>query len=84
VGHVSRSSGLLRVKVSRARVFKFASKLAEERQQVVHVASSWRLCKDEVKDRRVDATGCIRLFYPYFAVFVVLGLRGILVFWMGL
>jgi hypothetical protein len=51
---------------------------------VVHVASSWRSCKDEVKDERVDATGCIGLFYPYFTVFVVLGPGGILVFWMGL
>jgi hypothetical protein len=84
VGHVSRSSGLLRVKISRSRVFKFASKLTEERRRVVHVASSWRSCKDEVKDGRVDATGCIGLFYPYFTVFVVLGPRGILVFWMGL
>jgi hypothetical protein len=48
------------------------------------VASSRRSYKDEVKDRRVDAMGCIRLFYPYFIVFIVLGPRGILVFLMGI
>jgi hypothetical protein len=51
---------------------------------VVHVASSQRTHEDEVKDEWVDATDCIRPFYPYFAVFIVLDPRGILVFWMGL
>jgi hypothetical protein len=40
MGHASRSSGLLHRKVSWARVSQFASKLAEEQQRVVHVASS--------------------------------------------
>jgi hypothetical protein len=48
------------------------------------VASSWRSREDEAEDGRVDATGCIRLFYRYLAIFVVLGPRGILVFWMSL
>jgi hypothetical protein len=39
-GHASRSSGLLQVKASRASVSQFASKLAEARRWVVHVASS--------------------------------------------
>jgi hypothetical protein len=30
----------------------------------------WR---DEAEDGRVNAMGCIRFFYPNFAVFVVLG-----------
>jgi hypothetical protein len=47
---------------------------------VVHMASSWRSRKDEAKDGRVDVTGYIGLFYPYFVVFVVLGPRGILDF----
>jgi hypothetical protein len=51
---------------------------------VVHVASSWRSREDEVEDGWVDKTGCIRLFYPNFVVFVVLGPRGILVFWLCL
>jgi hypothetical protein len=42
VGHASRSSGLLHRKVSQDRFFQFASKLTEERQRVVHVASSRR------------------------------------------
>jgi hypothetical protein len=43
----------------------------EERRRVVHVASSWRSCEDEVEDGRVDATGCIRHFHSNFAIFVV-------------
>jgi hypothetical protein len=46
---------------------------------MVHVASLWRLCGDEAEDRRVDATGRIRLFYTNFAIFVVLGHKGTLV-----
>jgi hypothetical protein len=58
--------------------------LAEKRRQAVHMASSRRSREDEVKDGRVNTTGCIRLFYPYFTVFVVLGHRCILVFLMSL
>jgi hypothetical protein len=39
----------------------------------MHVASSQMLCGDEAEDGRVNATGCIRLFYPKFVIFVVLG-----------
>jgi hypothetical protein len=84
VGHMLRSSGLLHREASLARVSQFASKLAEMRRRMVHVASSWRSREDEVEDRRVDAMGCIRLFYPNFAIFDVLDPRGILVFWLGL
>jgi hypothetical protein len=38
--HASRSSGLLHVEASRARVSQFASKLTEARRRVVHVAPS--------------------------------------------
>jgi hypothetical protein len=44
------------------------------------MASSQRSRKDEAKAERVDAMGCIGLFYLYFTVFVVLGHRDILVF----
>jgi hypothetical protein len=84
VGHTSRSSSLFHLEASQARVSQFDSKMAEEQRRVVHVASSRRSRKDEAEDGRVDAMGCIRLFYPYFAIFIVLGPRGILVFWMGL
>jgi hypothetical protein len=50
---------------------------------VVHIASSQRSREDEVKDRWVDAMSCIRLFYPNVAIFIVLGPRGILFFWLG-
>jgi hypothetical protein len=79
MGHASISSGLLRLEASPATVSQFASKLTEERRWVVHVKSSWRSRGDKAEDRRVDATGCIRLFYPNFVVFVVLSPRGILV-----
>jgi hypothetical protein len=40
---------------------------------VVHVVLSWRSCGDEAEDGRVDAMDCIGLFYPNFAILVVLG-----------
>jgi hypothetical protein len=46
---------------------------------MVYMASSWRSCADEAKDRWVDVMGCIGLFYPNFAIFVVLGHKGSLV-----
>jgi hypothetical protein len=46
---------------------------------MVHMASSQRSRGDEVEDRWVDAMGCIGLFYPNFAIFVVLGHKGNLV-----
>jgi hypothetical protein len=57
-----------------------ALRLAEARQWVVHVAPSWRLRRDQVKDGWVDAMDCVRPSYPYFVVFCVLGARGIVVF----
>jgi hypothetical protein len=47
----------------------------------VHVTSSWRLRRVEAEDGRVDATCCVKLCYLYFAVFIVLGFRDILVFY---
>jgi hypothetical protein len=47
---------------------------------MVHVASSRRSRKDEVEDEWVDVMDCIRPFYPYFVIFIILGPRGILVF----
>jgi hypothetical protein len=46
---------------------------------MVHMASSLRSRGDEVEDGRVDATGCIGLFYLNFAIFVVLDHKGSLV-----
>jgi hypothetical protein len=56
------------------------SRLVEARRRVVHVAPSWRLRRDQVENGRVDAMGCIRPCCPYFAIFYVLGPRGIIVF----
>jgi hypothetical protein len=78
-GHALRSSGLLRLEVSRAGVSQSSLKTGEGMMQMVYVVSSRRLRVDEAKDGRVDTTGCIRLFYSNFIVFVVLGHNGILV-----
>jgi hypothetical protein len=48
--------------------------------QMVHVASLWRLRQVEAEDGRINMTSCIGPFYLNFLVFIVLGLRGILVF----
>jgi hypothetical protein len=79
-GHASRSSGLLCVKVSLARVSQFASKLVEARRRVVHVALLWRSCEDQVENGWVDTTDCIGPYYAYFAVFYVLYIMAILIF----
>jgi hypothetical protein len=76
---MSRSSSLLHRESSRTRVFQFTLKLAEERRQLVHVASSRKSHRDEAEDGWVNATGCIRLFYPNFAIFFVLDHKGSLV-----
>jgi hypothetical protein len=60
--------------------FSLASRLAEARRRVVHVASSQRFRQNQVEDGRVDATGYIRPCYPYFAIFYVLGHMSIVVF----
>jgi hypothetical protein len=39
--------------------FSLASRLAETRQRVVHVAPLWRLRWDQVEDGWVDATGYV-------------------------
>jgi hypothetical protein len=43
------------------------------------MAPSRRLCQRQVEDGRVDAMGCVGLCYPIFAIFNVLGPRGIVV-----
>jgi hypothetical protein len=70
-GHASRSSGLLHLEVSQARVSQSSLKTGGGAMWMVHVVSSHRSYGDEAEDERVDAMGCIRLFYPNFAVFVV-------------
>jgi hypothetical protein len=68
-GHATRSSSLLHLEVSLTRVSQSSLKTGRGAAWMVHVASSWALRGDKVEDRRVDVTGCIRLFYPNFAIF---------------
>jgi hypothetical protein len=64
-----------------------ASRLAEARRWVVHVAPSRRLRQNKAEDGRVDATGCIgcdglhRTLLPYFIIFIVLVTKDIVIFW---
>jgi hypothetical protein len=46
---------------------------------MVHVTSSWRSRGDEAEDEQIDATGCIGLFNPNFAIFIVLSHKSSLV-----
>jgi hypothetical protein len=70
---------MLRLEASRGIVSQSSIKNGGGMVWMVHVASSWRSCGDEAKDRRVDATCCIRLFYLNFIIFVVLGHKDSLV-----
>jgi hypothetical protein len=63
-GRASRSSDLLRLKASRARVPQSGLKTSGGVTRMVYMASSWRSRTSEVEYGWVDATGCIGLFYP--------------------
>jgi hypothetical protein len=78
-GYMSRSSGLIRLKMSWARISQSSLKTGGGVARMVHVVSLWRSRRDEVKDGWVDAMSCIRLFYPNFAVFIILGHKSNLV-----
>jgi hypothetical protein len=56
-----------------------ASRLVKARRRVVHVAPSQMLRQRQVEDGHVDAMGCIRPCYPYFADFIPLGHSGVVV-----
>jgi hypothetical protein len=63
VGHTLRSSGLLRMKVSRARISQSSLKTGGGAARMVDVTSSRRLCRGQVEDGWVDAMGCVRSCY---------------------
>jgi hypothetical protein len=71
---------LLLMEASWTRVSQSGLKTGRGMVWMVHMSSSWRLHRAKAEDGWVDATGCIGLFYLNFAIFVVLGSRGILVF----
>jgi hypothetical protein len=58
-----------------------ALRLPEARLQVVHVASSQRLRREEAEDGRVDAMSYVGHFYPKIIISSVLDSRGIVVFY---
>jgi hypothetical protein len=62
VRHVSRSSDLLHVEINRAMVSHSGLKTGGGVTQMIHVASSRRLHRCQVKDGRVDATCYIKSF----------------------
>jgi hypothetical protein len=77
--HATRSSGLLRLEASRARISQSSLKTGGGTIQIVHVTSLWRLRGDETEDKHVDTMGCIRLFYPNSIIFIVLDYKSSLV-----
>jgi hypothetical protein len=79
MGHVSRSSGLLHVEASLARVSQSGLKIGGGTMVGVHVAPSRRLRRRQAEDGWANATGDVGPCYPTFVVFNVLGPRGIVV-----
>jgi hypothetical protein len=78
VGHASRSSGLLHLEASRARVSQSGLKLVEAR----HGWCMWhhhRRCMELKLKMDGSIRGCLRLFYPSFVIFIILDPKGILV-----
>jgi hypothetical protein len=63
-GHTSRSSDLLCLHASQARVSQSSLKIGGDTARMVHVASLWRSRGVEAEDGWIDAMGCIGLFYP--------------------
>jgi hypothetical protein len=57
-----------------------ASTLVDARRWVVYVAPSQRLRQNQIKNGRVDTTGCVGPCYTYFAVFYLLDPRSIVIF----
>jgi hypothetical protein len=76
-----RSSGLLHLEASQARVCKSSLKTGGGATRIVYVASSRMSREDQAEDGWIDVTDCIRLCYPYFSVFIVLGPRDIFIFY---
>jgi hypothetical protein len=70
-GHTSRSSCLLHMEVSQFMFSKSGLKTCGGVTWMVHVTSSQRLHRDQVKDGWVDVTGYVRPCYHYFTVFHV-------------
>jgi hypothetical protein len=72
------------VKQVRLGFSSFASKLVEERWQVVHVASSRMLCGSESKEGRFDGVGYsaveVEPNYPLLDIIFILAHRVILFF----
>jgi hypothetical protein len=84
VGHTSRSSGLLRLEVSRARVSQSSLKNDGGAMHTVHMTSSRRSRGSEAEDGRFDGVRCdvveVGPKYPPLAVISFSAHRDILVF----
>jgi hypothetical protein len=63
MGHALRTSRLLHVEVSQARVFQFTLKISGGMAWMVYVTSSRRLHRGQVKDVRVDVMRCVGSCY---------------------
>jgi hypothetical protein len=79
VGHASRSSSLLHVEASLARVSQSGLKTAGGAMVGGARGTIAKVASRQVEDERVDATGYVGPYYPTFIIFNVLGPGGIVV-----
>jgi hypothetical protein len=79
VGHMSRSSALLHVESSLARVFQSILKTSGDAMVSGARGTIAEVASESVEDGCVDVMGCIEPCYLYFVVFILLGHRCIVV-----
>jgi hypothetical protein len=79
VRYASRSDNLIRLEASHARVSQSRLKTGGCATTGGVRGISRRLYQDQVEDRRVDTTGYVGPYYPYFTIFYILVSRSIIV-----
>jgi hypothetical protein len=75
---------MFHMEACRARVSQSGLKTGGDTVHMVHVASLRRSRENQVEDRQVNAMGYVEHCYSYFAIFIVLDHRSILVFYLRL
>jgi hypothetical protein len=82
--HMSRSSDLLRLEASRARVSQSDLNTDGGVAQMAHVTLLWMLRWVKAEDGQVDMMGYIEHFYLNFIIFYILDPSDILIFCLDL
>jgi hypothetical protein len=75
---------MFHMEACRARVSQSGLKTGGDTVHMVHVASLRRSREAQVEDRQVNTMSYVEYCYSYFAIFIVLDYRNILVFCLGL